>query len=78
MEINDSINKSLYYFISTIFIVQSTERYGGHHHFGKLDVAWGMLATSRENDEGITSLVRPGYCQATAKLSPPVVSVMSA
>jgi hypothetical protein len=71
------VHNSLY-FISTTFIVQSTERHVGHHHEGKLNVAGGMLATSRENDAGITSLVRPGYCQATAKLSPPVGSVMSA
>ena len=64
--------------ISTTFIVQSTESHGGHHPVGELDVAGGMLATSRENDAGITSLVRPGYCQATAKLSPPLFSVMSA
>ena len=69
--------------ISTTFIVQSTESHGGHHPVGELDVAGGMLAcrgygSNREDDAGITSLVRPGYCQATAKLSPPLFSVMSA
>ena len=44
--------------ISTTFIVQSTERHGGHHPVGELDVAGGMLACrgygrSHENEQGL-------------------------